>query len=67
MKNKIISFIIARGKEPSSYRGLALFLSAVGIVINPTLLPQIIVVGTSLAGLIGMMFPDKVSSLDAPK
>jgi hypothetical protein len=54
-----LNFIIARGSEASTYRGLALLLSSVGIAINPTLLPQIITVGIAVSGLIGMLTADK--------
>ena len=55
----ILAYIVARGGEASTYRGLALVLTSFGIVINPTLLPQIIAVGIAVSGLIGVLTADK--------
>jgi len=55
MKN----YILARAKEPSSWRGLFLLLTAIGIPVAPQLADAIITVGLSLAGLIGVVAPDK--------
>jgi len=52
-------FILDRAKEPSSWRGVSLFLTAVGIYIDPSLYQQITTVGLSVAGLIGMVTKDK--------
>jgi hypothetical protein len=57
MKN----YILERAKEPSSWRGLLLILTAIGIPIAPELADAIIAVGLALAGLVGVATPDVVS------
>ena len=57
----MFSFILDRAKEPSTWRGTSLFLTAVGIYIDPNLYQQITTVGLSVAGLIGMFTKDKTS------
>lgn len=52
-------YILARAKEPSSWRGAMLFLTAIGIPIAPQLAEAIITVGLAVAGLIGVVTPDK--------
>jgi len=55
MKN----YILARVKEPSSWRGLFLILTAIGVPIAPEMADAIITIGLGIAGLIGVAAPDK--------
>ena len=55
----MLDFLLARGKEPSSWRGFSLFLTAFGIYVEPALYAQITTVGMGVAGLIGMFTADK--------
>lgn len=52
-------YILARAKEPSSWRGIILLLTAAGLPIAPELADAIISVGLAVAGLIGVVTPDK--------
>lgn len=52
-------YILDRMKEPSSWRGFFLILTAIGIPIAPELQTSIITVGLAVAGLIGVATPDK--------
>lgn len=52
-------YILARAKEPSSWRGFILLLTAAGLPIAPELADAIISVGLAVAGLIGVVTPDK--------
>ena len=52
-------YILARAKEPSSWRGFILLLTAAGLPIAPELADAIISVGLAVAGLIGVATPDK--------
>jgi hypothetical protein len=52
-------YILARAKEPSSWRGLFLILTAIGVPVAPELAEAIITVGLGIAGLIGVAAPDK--------
>ncbi len=55
----MLNFILERTKEPSSWRGVSLFLTALGIYVEPALYAQITTVGVGIAGLIGMFTKDK--------
>ena len=52
------SYILARAKEPSTWRGLILLLTAVGVPIAPEMQTAIISAGLAVAGLIGVATPD---------
>lgn len=47
-------YILDRAREPSSWRGLILFLAAIGVPVAPELADHIITVGLGVAGIIGM-------------
>lgn len=49
------SYIIARAKEPSTWRGFLLFLTAVGIPVAPELASNIVTFGLGLAGIVGVV------------
>lgn len=51
-------YVIARAKEPSTWRGAILFLTAVGVPIAPQLQEAIVTAGLGLAGLVGMFTSD---------
>ena len=52
-------YILDRAKEPSTWRGALLLLTALGVPVAPELANAIISVGLALAGLIGVVTPDK--------
>jgi|TARA_R110000868_G_scaffold10561_4_gene51435 hypothetical protein len=52
-------YLLERAKEPSSWRGLLLLLTAIGIPVAPQLADAIIAVGLALAGLVGVATPDR--------
>jgi hypothetical protein len=52
-------YLKARLKEPSTWRGLALCLTAFGIAITPDQIESIVVVGLLISGLIGAGVSDK--------
>jgi hypothetical protein len=52
-------YIKARLKEPSTWRGVILLLTAVGVPIAPAMGEAIIAVGLALAGGVGVVTPDK--------
>lgn len=53
-----VSKLFDRFKEPSTWRGLAIFTTAFGVGISPEMMGQTIVAGTAITGLIGMMTAD---------
>jgi len=55
MKN----YILARMREPSTWRGLTLILTAVGVPLAPGVADTIVAVGLAVAGTIGAAAPDR--------
>jgi hypothetical protein len=47
-------YILDRAKEPSTWRGAILFLTAIGVPIAPAMAEHIVTVGLGVAGIIGM-------------
>ena len=54
-----MQYIINRLKEASTWRGLAMLLTAFGLHMSPELQEAIIASGVATVGLIGAIFPDK--------
>ena len=52
------AYILERAKEPSTWRGLILVLTAVGIPVAPALSEAIVTLGLGLAGLVGVVSAD---------
>ncbi len=48
-------YIGARAKEPSTWRGFSLLLTAIGVPIAPELQTAIVSAGLGIAGLIGVV------------
>lgn len=59
MSPKTKKYIKARLKEPSTWRGIILLLTAVGVPIAPAMGEAVITVGLALAGGVGVVMPDK--------
>ena len=53
------AYVIERMKEPSTWRGIVLLLTAIGVPVAPAMADAIISVGLAVAGLIGVATPDK--------
>ena len=51
-------YFLARAKEPSTWRGAILFLTAIGVPIAPAMTDAIVTAGLGLAVLIGMITAD---------
>lgn len=52
-------FILARGKEASTWRGLAALVTALGIALSPEQIEAIVALGLAVIGAIGVFFADK--------
>ena len=52
-------YILERAKEPSTWRGLVLLLTAVGVPLAPEVANAIVSAGLAFAGLIGVFAADK--------
>jgi len=54
------SYLLARIREASTWRGAIFFATALGIPIAPALADAIITAGLALAGLVGVLIPDQI-------
>jgi hypothetical protein len=52
-------FILERGKEASTWRGLVALLTAVGVTLSPEQVNAIVASGLAVIGVLGAFFPDK--------
>jgi hypothetical protein len=52
-------YILERMREPSSWRGLFMILTAIGVPVAPEMAEAIITVGLGVVGIIGVAAPDK--------
>ncbi len=52
-------YIINRAKEASTWRGIILILTAVGVPVAPAMAEAIVSVGLALAGAVGVFTADK--------
>jgi hypothetical protein len=57
----IKQYLLARLKEPSTWRGIVSVLTACGIALNPTQIEAIITVGLMIGGLIGVLTKDSAT------
>lgn len=51
-------YVVNRAKEASTWRGVIMLLTAVGLKITPEMADAIISVGIAVAGAVGMLLPD---------
>ena len=54
--SKFAKYVLNQLKDPSTWRGIVMLATSVGLVTEPELANQIIVAGTGVAGLIGVLF-----------
>lgn len=64
---KILAFLLARLKEPSSYAGVGALFAAAGIQINDAVLQAAIQAVIALAGLVAVLMPEKIGSTKAER
>ncbi|MBF0342301.1 MAG: hypothetical protein HQL95_15255 [Magnetococcales bacterium] len=50
--------LLARCREPSTWRGLVMLLTATGVAISPETMNAVVATGTGVAGLIGVLTRD---------
>jgi hypothetical protein len=55
----MLDFILERGKEASTWRGLVALITATGIVVSPELTEALVAVGLAVIGLLGVFTVDK--------
>jgi hypothetical protein len=59
MPGDVMTFILDRLREPSTWRGLALLAAACGVTITPERMDAIVSAGLAISGLIGVFVPDQ--------
>lgn len=52
-------YLVNRAKEASTWRGIILLLTAVGVPIAPAMADAIVSIGLALAGAVGVFAADK--------
>lgn len=57
-----MAYFPARLKEASTWRGIALLLTAFGVQVAPEVQEAVITAGIAVAGAVGVMFPDSTKS-----
>ncbi len=57
-----MAYLLARLKEASTWRGIALLLTAFGVQVAPDVQEAVISVGIAVAGAVGVLFPDSTKS-----
>lgn len=55
----MIEFLLERGKEASTWRGIVAILTAAGVTISPAQAEAIIALGLAVIGAIGVFTSDK--------
>ena len=53
------TYVLERLKEPSTWRGIVLLLTAAGVPMAPGVADLVVAVGLAVAGMIGTVMPDK--------
>ena len=61
-EGKNMAYLLARLKEASTWRGIALLLTAFGVQVAPDVQEAVISAGVAVAGAIGVFFPDSTKS-----
>ena len=59
MSIQMKAYLLERLKEPSTWRGFTVFLTAAGIALDPESIDYIVATGLGVAGLIGALTKDK--------
>jgi hypothetical protein len=57
-RSKTLRFVLARLREASTYRGLMLILTGLGVALRPEVGEAIVAFGIAAAGLAGVLLPD---------
>lgn len=58
----IVAMIAKLASQPSAWRGAIMFISGLGIYLDPSMAAHISAIGMALAGLVGMLTDDNRSA-----
>lgn len=56
----VFHYLQQRAAEPSTWRGLIVLLTALGVALTPEQHEAVVALGLALAGLVGVFFPDEL-------
>lgn len=57
----MLQFILERGKEASTWRGLVAIVTAAGVSLSPELAEAIVALGLAVIGILGVFTKDKAN------
>lgn len=57
----MLQFILERGKEASTWRGLVAIVTAAGISLSPELAEALVALGLAVIGILGVFTKDKAN------
>ncbi|EEG08235.1 hypothetical protein [Pseudogulbenkiania ferrooxidans] len=63
--DRLKRYLVAQAKEPSTWRGVVLVATALGVSLSPAQREAIVTVGLFVAGVIGAVMPDQKGGTDA--
>lgn len=67
MRDQLVRYLIEQGKQPSTWRGGILLVSALwGFNVPEDRTVAIITLGMLAAGAVGLFFPDNIARKDGP-
>lgn len=56
---RIVGFLVARGRERSSWLGVVALATAGGVQMNPEQAEALVALGVALAGAVAVLWPDR--------
>jgi len=59
MRKRVMGYVLARMAEASTWRGVVVIITAMGVHLSPDQVAGILTAGLGLSGLVGVMFADK--------
>lgn len=58
--SEMIEYLLQRLNEPSTWRGIIVILTGLGVALDPSQIEAIVATGLTIAGLIGAFTKDKI-------
>jgi len=62
--NNAVTYLVSRLKELSTYQGIMVLLTGVGVSVAPDKWQTISTTGVAIFGAVSAMFPDKFGAVD---
>ncbi|WP_024303319.1 hypothetical protein [Pseudogulbenkiania sp. MAI-1] len=64
-RDRLKRYLLARAREASTWRGLVLVATALGVSLSPEQQEAIVTAGLFVAGIVGALMPDQKGGTDA--